>query len=96
MATFLQESVQPGCSKPVWLVRTPTHRKVLVSVGSFELSERAAWEKYLKEIEGAMPGLYDQLSKAERAIGHANAEVERITVILRAYHASTSDQGDVG
>jgi rubrerythrin len=63
---FVEESLNPDCSVPTWLVRDACKR-VRCSRGSYVESEKEAWEKYLKELKISV-------SEAKRAIDDAEEE----------------------
>lgn len=83
--TFLEESLaDPSCTQTTYLVREiGSLRRVRCSVTMYLDTEKKAWERYLIEIEDALPGAEQSVLEAVRIYGHIRAEQAKVLEILK-------------
>ena len=65
-ATLLDEhNMNDGASRETWLCKDSNGRKFTCSKGSWNFTEKAAWEEYSYDMENHADSLYIELRKAQ-------------------------------
>lgn len=86
-ATFFEESLaDPGCTITTYVVKEyGALRRSRCSKTMWVDTERKAWERYLVEIEDALPGAEKSVLEAVRTYGYVRAEQAKVKEILEGH-----------
>jgi hypothetical protein len=85
-AMFEKEAIADGATQPTWLIRYHKPRfgswGAQVSRDYYCLTEREAYEKYLREVENVLPQLEKGIQDAQASLDHARSEAKRVSKLL--------------